>query len=106
MSEYNFGETVREIRKLTGLRQVSLAGFLGISQKDLDLREQNVLPFTLWEYERIASLCQITLAELMESDYTHLIPFDLSKVYIADLEMFAAIGKICVNLRTMQQLSK
>lgn len=109
MLDFNLvGEKFKTLRQESGLNQAQIADYLKVDQSYISRYEKNERQFSVDLLEKLASLfgCSIEYFTSDEKSLYTPLPFALRATCIAseDLESIAAINKIALNLRSMENL--
>jgi len=103
------GERFKKLREESGLTQGQIAEYLGVNQSYISRYEKNERKLSVDLLEKLANLfgCSIEYFTSSDSQYSPL-PFALRAASITaeDLETVAALNKIALNLREMENLLK
>jgi transcriptional regulator with XRE-family HTH domain len=110
MLNFNFvGEKFKRLREESGLTQGQVAEYLNVNQSYISRYEKNERQLSVDLLEKLSNLfgCSIDYFTSDDSQYKP-IPFALraSCITSEDLETIAAINKIALNLRSMENILK
>ncbi len=101
------GKRFAKIREKCGFTQSQVAGYLQVNQSYISKCEKNERKFSIDILQKAANLfcCPIDYFTNEESKYTPL-PTALraESVKVEDLETIAAVNRIALNLRDMEEL--
>ncbi|OWZ83364.1 helix-turn-helix domain-containing protein [Natranaerobius trueperi] len=99
------GKRFQELRSKSGLTQSQIAKYLEVDQSYISKCEKGERQFTLDILERAADLFGCTVTYFTEEDIQHeplALAFRAEEVEADDLQAIAAIRKIALNLRYME----
>lgn len=103
------GQRFNELRNMNGFTQSQIAEYLQVDQSYISKCEKNERQFSIDNLEKAANLygCSIEYFTNGDIDFTPIpIAFRTKSLAIEDLETIAAMNKIALNLRYMEDLLK
>ncbi|ADE57861.1 MULTISPECIES: helix-turn-helix domain-containing protein [Aminobacterium] len=103
------GQRFNELRSKSGLTQGQMAAYLDVDQSYISKCEKNERQFSIDILEKAASLfgCPVEYIVGLTSEFSPMsIAFRAKSVTREDLEAIAALNKIALNLRFMEELLK
>lgn len=98
---------LKELRKESKLTQSQLAGYLGVDQSMITRLEDGSRSLNVSLIEKICSLFGCTESYLLGEDDTYIplnFAFRSNGIQAEDLEGIAAVNKIVMNLRYMNEM--
>ncbi len=103
------GKRFNELRKMSGFTQSQIAEYLQVDQSYISKCEKNERQFSTDILEKAANLfgCSIEYFTNEDSAYSPMsVALRAKRVATEDLETIAAMNKIALNLRYMEELLK
>ncbi len=103
------GKRFNDLRNMSGFTQSQIAEYLQVDQSYISKCEKNERQFSVDILEKAANLfgCSLDHFTNEDSDFSPLsIALRAKSVTVEDLETIAAINKIALNLRYMEDLLK
>ena len=107
MAGKNMNERLKYLRKKSKITQDQLARFLSVDQSMITKLENGTRSFTATMVDKICSLfcCSEEFLMGVSDDYTPLnFAFCSAGIEAEDLECIAAVNKIAINLKYMNEL--
>lgn len=107
MTEKNMNERLKYLRKESKITQDQLAKFLSVDQSMITKLENGTRSFSITMVDKICSLFGCSEEFLMgeSDDYIPLnFAFRSTGIEAEDLESIAAVNKIAINLKYMNEL--
>lgn len=107
MQQFKIGENIKEIRKKAGFSQSIIANYLQIDQSLLSRIENGQRSANISIIEKLSVLFGCSKKVLIEGNQTKecmIMALKNNNLSVEDLHAVAAVNKIALNLRRMQQL--
>lgn len=109
MDGRNSQNRIKELRKSSGLTQQQLADYLGVDQSLIPKLENGHRNLTISLAEKLCNLFRCSEEYLIGADSTYVplhFAFRANEIQAEDLESIAAVNRIVMNLRYMNDISR
>ena len=103
--QYQYGETLKQLRTVNGFTQEQIGDYLGVDQSLVSKIEHGERGLNLTILEKLCNLYDITDIKLLENDLTDYTPLNIQGE-VVDLNAIAKMNEIKNDLELLRRLDE